>query len=80
MLIMKKKIYAQKKNNLELRRKSLANGEKLIGNYYYPGNPDVYAGSFNNAILKMLIQKVHCEANFNIHLIFLAVADMAIYV
>ena len=51
-----------------------------MGNYYYPGNPDVYAGSFNNAILKILIQKVHFEANFNIYLIFLAVADMAIYV
>ena len=55
MLIMKKKIYAQKKNNFELRKKSLANGEKLIGNYYYPGNPDVCAGSCNNAIVKILI-------------------------
>ena len=51
-----------------------------MGNYYYPGNPDVYAGSFNNGIVKILIQEVPCEANFNIYLTVLAVADMAIYV
>ena len=60
MLIMKiKKIYAQK-TSLHYGRKSLPNWEKLIGNYFYPGNSDVYAGSCNNAVVKILIIEVPC--------------------
>ena len=44
MLIIKIKNICTK-NKLALRKKSLPNREKLIGNCYYPGNPDVYAGS-----------------------------------
>ena len=74
-----KKIYAQK-ISWHYGRKSLPNREKLIGNYFYPGNSDVYPGSCNNAVVKILIIEVPCETNFNIYLIVLAVADMAIYV
>ena len=54
---------------------------QLLGRVYFNCKcSDVYAGSCNNALVKILIQEVPYEENFSIYLIFLAVADMAIYV
>ena len=56
MLIMKVENIFRTKKQVSIKEEShYPNGEKLIGNCYYPGNADVYAGSCNNAIVKILI-------------------------